>query len=72
MQHSLNEFELLAADGSVAQVYRSTCSLRYVYKQEMELLLRVAGFARWQIYGGFDRRPLTREGDAMIVEAWAS
>jgi len=36
----------------------------------MELLLRVAGFARWEISGGFDRRPMTRETDAMIVEAW--
>jgi hypothetical protein len=32
--------------------------------------LRAAGFARFEIYGDFDRRPLTREDDAMIVEAW--
>jgi SAM-dependent methyltransferase len=70
LQHSLNEFELLAADGSVAAVHRSQCSGRFIYKQEMELLLRVAGFARWEICGGFDRRPLTREDDAMIVLAW--
>ena len=70
VQHSLNEFELLAADGSVASVYRSEVSSRYVYKHEMELLLRVAGFARWEICGGFDRRPLTHENDAMIVLAW--
>jgi SAM-dependent methyltransferase len=69
-QHSLNELELLAADGSVAAVYRSQCDARYIYKQEMELLVRVAGFARWEIYGDFDRRPLTRETDAMIVMAW--
>jgi SAM-dependent methyltransferase len=69
-QHSLNELELLAADGSIAKVYRSQCSARYIYKQEMELLLRVAGFARWEIAGDFDRRPLARETDAMIVMAW--
>ena len=69
-QHSLNELELLAADGSVASVYRSQCSARYFYKHEMELLLRASGFARWEIYGDFDRRPLTRESDAMIVAAW--
>lgn len=45
-------------------------SSRFVYKHEMELLLRVAGFARWEIYGNFDRRPLLRESDAMIVAAW--
>ena len=29
-----------------------------------------AGFARWEIYGDFDRRPLARETEAMIVMAW--
>lgn len=70
VQHSLNEIELLAADGSVQTVYRSQVSSRYIYKHEMELLLRVAGFERFDIYGDFDRRPLTREADAMIVTAW--
>jgi SAM-dependent methyltransferase len=69
-QHSLNEVELLAADGDIQSVLRSEVSSRYVYKQEMELLLRVAGFARWEIYGDFEGRPLTRETDAMIVRAW--
>jgi hypothetical protein len=69
-QHSLNELELLAADGSVQTVYRSEVSSRYVFKHEMELLLRVAGFARWEIHGDFAGRPLTKETDAMIVTAW--
>jgi SAM-dependent methyltransferase len=69
-QHSVNEIELLAADGTVQTVYRSQVSSRYLYKHEMELLLRVAAFARWEIYGDFDRRPLERESDAMIVMAW--
>ena len=68
--HSLNEVELLAADGSVQTVHRSADRSRYFYKHEMELLLRIAGFARWEIYGDFDRRPLTRETEAMIVTAW--
>ncbi|MBC7854274.1 MAG: class I SAM-dependent methyltransferase [Pirellulaceae bacterium] len=68
--NSLNEIELLAADGSVQTVHRSEISSRYFYKHEMELLLRIAGFARWEIYGDFDRRPLTTETDAMIVTAW--
>ena len=68
--HSLNEIELLAADGSVQTVHRSEDYSRYFYKHEMELLLRIAGFARWEIYGDFDCRPLTRENDAMVVMAW--
>ncbi len=71
-QHSLNEIELLAADGSVQSVHRSEISSRYIYKHEMELLLRVAGFARWEISGDFEGRPLTRENDAMIVRAWTA
>ena len=70
VQHSLNEIEQLAADGSVQTIHRSQVSSRYIYKQEMDLLLRVAGFARWEIYGDFDRRPLSCETDAMIVTAW--
>ncbi|MGD9722283.1 MAG: class I SAM-dependent methyltransferase [Pirellulales bacterium] len=70
VQHSLNEIELTAADGSIEQVYRSQVSSRYIYKHEMELLLRAAGFTRWEICGDFERRPLTRENDAMIVLAW--
>lgn len=69
-QHSINEIELLAADGSVQTTHRSEIRGRYVYKHEMELLLRIAGFARWDIYGDFNRRPLTEENDAMIVAAW--
>jgi hypothetical protein len=70
-QHSLNEIELLNADGSVQTVHRSEISSRYIYKNEMALLLRVAGFARWEIWGDFDGRPLVRENDAMVVTAWS-
>ncbi len=72
VQHSVNEIELLSADGSVQTVHRSEISSRYIYKQEMALLLRVAGFARWEIYGDFDRHPLTRENEAMVVSAWTA
>jgi len=51
------------------QVTGNCCS-RYIYKHEMALLLRVAGFARWEICGDFDRRPLMRENEAMVVTAW--
>jgi hypothetical protein len=70
VQHSLTEIAFLAADGSVQTVHRSEVSSRYIYKHEMALLLRVAGFARWEICSDFDGRPLTRESDAMVVTAW--
>lgn len=69
-QHSFNEIELLASDGTVAEVHRSEIDLRYIYKHEMELLLRAAGFRRWEISGDFDRHPFVKETDAMVVMAW--
>jgi SAM-dependent methyltransferase len=70
IQRSVNEIEVLEADGKVKTVHRSELRTRWTYKAEMALLLRVAGFARWEIFGDFDRRPLTRETDDMIVLAW--
>lgn len=72
VQHSITELELLGADFSVQKVHRSEMRLRYIYKNEMELLLRAAGFARFGIYGDFDRHPLTNENEPMIVEAWTN
>lgn len=70
IQYSTNEAEFLDAEGKITSVHRSQIEIRWVYKEEMALLLRVAGFPRWEICGDFDRRPLTRETDAMIVLAY--
>jgi SAM-dependent methyltransferase len=69
-QHSVNEVEVVDAGGKLLNVHRSEFVTRYVYREEMALLLRVAGFARWEICGDFDRRALTKETDSMIVLAW--
>jgi ubiquinone/menaquinone biosynthesis C-methylase UbiE len=69
-QRSVNELEILGADGSIQRVHRTQTLARYIYKQEMALLLRIAGFERWAIHGDFDRGPLTKPTDNMIVEAW--
>jgi SAM-dependent methyltransferase len=69
-QHSINDLEFLDAAGNVTKVHRSETTVRWIYKFEMELLLQVAGFERWEILGGFDRRALVNEDDSMIVLAW--
>jgi SAM-dependent methyltransferase len=69
IQHSQVEIQELDAEGHVAAVHRSETDTRWTFKPEMELLLGVAGYTRWQMYGGFDRRPLTRDDDQMIVFA---
>jgi hypothetical protein len=40
-----------------------------MYKGEVTLLLRAAGFEGREIMGGYDGRPLLRETDAMILQA---
>jgi len=70
IQHSINEVEFLDAEGNVTRLERSSHDARWVFKGEMELLLRVAGFSRWDVSGGFDLHPLTKETDGMVVRAW--
>lgn len=70
IQRSKNEIHEVDAAGNVVAVHRSETATRWIYKSEMELLLRVAGFQRWQLLGGFDGHPLEREDDLMIATAW--
>jgi SAM-dependent methyltransferase len=70
LQHSHNEIEFLDASGAVAKTITSETTLRWIYKSEMELLMRLAGFQNFHIWGSFDRKPLALDNDAMIVEAW--
>lgn len=65
--------------GRVVEERTETFSLRYAYKPEMELLLRTAGFSRWEARPLFadyadpasaaGERPL-REGDNVLWTAW--
>jgi SAM-dependent methyltransferase len=60
--------EIHASDRPEA-VHKFSTSQRWVYRFELELLFRAAGFARWEILGGLDGRPLKAPDDQMI--AWA-
>lgn len=71
IQHSVNEVEAIDADEKVTIIHRSEFDTRWTYKEEMALLLRVAGFSRWDISGDFDLKPLTKETDGMVVRAWS-
>lgn len=61
-------WELDDADRPLS-VRRFSTAQRWVYRYELELLFAAAGFARWEVLGGFDGRPLRAPGDQMI--AWA-
>lgn len=45
--------------------------LCYIYKKEFELLLELAGFKKWTVYGGFKKEKLKNEKQEMvwIIEA---
>lgn len=70
IQHSQMEIHELDAIGAVARITRSVTLVRWVYPSEMELLLRLAGFARWEITGGFDGAPLASHEGGIVVSAW--
>jgi len=69
-QDSATDIEELGPDGTVARVHRFQTSQRWVYRFELELLFRCAGFSRWEILGGWDPKPLDRDTDQMMGFAW--
>ena len=58
------------ARGYVGNTRRLAFRMRWVWRPEMELLLRIAGFSRWEVRGGFDGRPLEKDTDEMVWTAW--
>jgi SAM-dependent methyltransferase len=71
-QLSQNEIRELKADGRVVATHRFATSQRWVYRYELELLFRAAGYARWQIQGDFEGKPFTDASQQMLAWAWKS
>ncbi len=46
--------------------WRGNYRFALIYKREFEVLLRLAGFRKWSMYGGFDYRPLTSYKQEMV------
>ena len=69
-QRSEIEVRALDPDGALVGSHRFEAHQRWVYRYELELLLRLSGFARWEIQGDFDGAPLTRDDQQMIAWAW--
>jgi hypothetical protein len=70
LQQSQNEVREISPAGEVLRRLPSATTIRWVTKLEMELLLRIAGFARWEVARGFDGAPLTGATEPMLVTAW--
>ncbi len=71
-QRQRSEIEIREIDeaGRVAKTTGLGTSQRWVYRFELELLFRLAGYARWEFFGGFEGEPLEREDQQMIAWAW--
>ena len=70
IQHSINEVRELDRQGRLVSSRRTETAVRWVNRAELELLLRVAGFTRWKLYGGFRNEPLDVEHQQMVAFAW--
>jgi SAM-dependent methyltransferase len=68
-QDSVMEIRELDAAAKPKAVRRFSTVQRWVYRFELELLFAAAGFARWELFGGFDGRPLRSPEDQIV--AWA-
>jgi SAM-dependent methyltransferase len=69
-QRSEMEIRELDAHGHPVASYRLHAAQRWVYRYELELLFRGAGFARWELFGGFAREPLERPDQQIVAWAW--
>ena len=68
-QESVMEMREVGPTGRTTKVHRFATSQRWVYRFELELLFRAAGFGRWVFHGGFDGRPLSSPDEQIV--AWA-
>jgi SAM-dependent methyltransferase len=71
-QRSEIEIRELDANGATAASHRFHATQRWVYRFELELLFRAAGFTTWEIFGGFAREPLERPDQQIVAWAWRS
>lgn len=69
-QESEVEYREVDAAGAVVRSRRMRTAQRWVYRWELELLFRTAGFARWEIQGGFHGERFERPDQQMLAWAW--
>jgi len=47
-------------------IWEAKFQLAFIYKREFELLLSLAGFKKWKVYAGFNRKPLKSYKQEMV------
>jgi SAM-dependent methyltransferase len=61
-------YDLTGADGSLRRIATSM-PMRYLHRSELELMLELAGFSEWQVYGSYDLEPFGDQSERLIVAA---
>lgn len=61
-------FDVVSADGSLRRV-RTAFPMRYVTPSELELMLELAGFVEWKLYGSYELDPFEDGSERLIVAA---
>ncbi|HEU0114492.1 MAG TPA: class I SAM-dependent methyltransferase, partial [Thermomicrobiales bacterium] len=64
-------YDLTAADDGVRRIATSF-PMRYLHRAELELLLELAGFVEWQVYGGYELEPFDDAAERIVVTAEAT
>jgi len=62
-------YELYGASGELQEKRARDLTIRVTGRDELELMLRLAGFEVEAVYGGFEGEPFTAESDHLVVLA---
>jgi SAM-dependent methyltransferase len=69
--HTRIWYDILTRGRTVSRIV-TEFDQRFVYPSELELMLELAGFAEWQVYGSYDLDPFEDDSDRLIVAAEAT
>jgi SAM-dependent methyltransferase len=61
-------YDVTLPNGSLRRITTSF-TMRYIQRAELELMLELAGFKSWEIYGSYDLDPFTDHSDRLLVAA---
>ena len=59
-------YDRITPDGTLRRIATSY-PMRYVHRAELELMLELAGFAEWQIYGSYELDPFEDSSERLIA-----
>jgi hypothetical protein len=59
----------LTTPGEPVRRIATSMAMRYLHRAELELMLELAGFAEWQVYGSYDLEPFDDQSERLIVAA---